>query len=208
MSRLIFRPARRQDSMTIAALFRISSDGVADYIWSQYDCPGLSLLAIGEQRYRRENTAFSYQNCTLAERDGRTLGMLHGFPIPRDSKPRPIADPILRAAGELEIPGSFYISSLAVFAGHRRLGIGSRLLELAHAKAWAEGHDGVSLICFAQNRSALRLYRRHGYVPVDSRPIEPHPMIHARGEALLMRRALTPEDARADDQGSNAAIAA
>lgn len=197
MSTLSFRPARLQDCMTIAALFRISSDGVADYIWSQVNCPGLSLLAIGEQRYRRENTAFSYQNCLLAERDGRTVGMLHSFPIPRDSRPIPVNDPILRAASELEVPGSLYISSLAVFPAHRGQGIGSSLLEHGHAKAQAEGYDCVSLICFEENRDSLRLYRRYGYEVVDRRTIEPHPLIHVSGDALLMRRALAPEGAMA-----------
>ncbi len=198
MTSLSFRPARRQDCMTIAALFRISSDGVADYIWSQVDCPGLSLLAIGEQRYRREDTAFSYQNCLLAERDGRSVGMLHSFPIPADSKPRPINDPILRAAAELEVPGSLYISSLAVFGPYRDQRVGTRLLEIGHAKAQAEGFDCVSLICFEQNAGALRLYRRLGYAVVDRRRIEPHPLIQVHGDALLLRRAVVPNDALTD----------
>ena len=190
MSTLIIRPARRQDSMTIAALFRLSSDGYADYIWSQHNCPGMSLLAIGAQRYRRENTAFSYQNCLLAERDGRTLGMLHSFAIPHDSRPTPVSDPVLRAVSELEVPGSLYISSLAVFADYRHQGIGSRLLAFGHAKARAEEHDWTSLICFEENQDALRLYEAFGYEIVDRRPLTPHPMIHVTGDALLMRRSV------------------
>ena len=208
MSTLIFRPAQREDCLTIAALFQISSDGYADYVWSQYDCPGLSLLAIGEQRYRRENTAFSYQNCVLAEDGGRVVGMLHSFPIPRDSQPTPAADPVLRGPSELEIPGSLYISSLAIFPGFRGRRIGSRLLDVAHAKAAAEGLTSVSLICLEENQGALRLYQRNGYEEVDRRPIVPHPLIHASGDALLMKRPIVPSTSLPANETTEAALAA
>ena len=43
MTDVIIRPARREDAGTIAALYRISSDGVADYIWSRLAEPGEAL---------------------------------------------------------------------------------------------------------------------------------------------------------------------
>src|SRR4051812_7901631 len=99
---LVLRAARLEDCRRIAELFEISSDGIADYVWSrlQGEYPGLSLLEIGERRYARENTAFSYQNCVVAERAGEVVGMLHSFVIePADGPPEAI-DPVLRPYAE------------------------------------------------------------------------------------------------------------
>jgi ribosomal protein S18 acetylase RimI-like enzyme len=187
----VLRAARPEDCRRIAELFEISSDGVADYVWSrlQEDYPGLSLLEIGERRYARENTAFSYQNCVVAERAGEVIGMLHAFVIEPAAGPSAAADidPVLRPYAELEVPGSLYISGLALVPGERGRGVGTRLLEIARERAQELGCPALSLICFAGNAGARRLYERHGFMAIDRRDIVPHPMIHDTGEALLMR---------------------
>lgn len=184
-----YRPARRGDCTDIARLFRIASGGVADYVWSQIQEPGVSLLETGERRYRRENTAFSYQNCTIAERGGAVLGMLHGFAMEVDPEPpADQSDPVLRPYSELEAPGSFYIAGLASYPEHRGRGIGGRLLALARDRARELGPESLSLIVFEQNQGAVRLYQRGGYREIDRRAIVPHPLIHAAGDAILMVR--------------------
>ncbi len=65
-----FRPARRSDARDIARLFQITSEGVADYIWSQLAEPGQALLDVGAIRYARDDVDFSYQNCLIAEAEG------------------------------------------------------------------------------------------------------------------------------------------
>ena len=69
----VLRPARPDDCRRIAELFRIASDGVADYVWSrlQDDYPGHALIEIGERRYARENTAFSYRTAWSPSRTAR-----------------------------------------------------------------------------------------------------------------------------------------
>ena len=73
------RKARRDDAREIATLFDIASDGLATYIWSKLQGPGQSLLDVGEARYARENTTFSYQNCMIAERESEIAGMMHCY---------------------------------------------------------------------------------------------------------------------------------
>lgn len=185
----VLRPARIEDCRRIAELFRISSDGIADYIWStlQDDYPGEASFEIGARRYARENTAFSYQNCVVAERDGEVVALLHAFVLAaNDGAPDDEVDPVLRPYAELEAPGSLYISALAAMPEWRGRGLGTRLLELARKRARTLGCPALSLICFAENRGARRLYERHGFRVVDRRAVVPHPMIHATGEALLM----------------------
>jgi GNAT superfamily N-acetyltransferase len=182
------RAARPDDCRRIAELFRISSDGIADYVWSrlQKEYPGLSLLEIGERRYARENTAFSYQNCVVAERAGEVVGMLHAFVIEPAAAATLEPDPVLRPYAELEVPGSLYVSGLALLPGERGRGVGARLLQVARERARELGCPEVSLICFAANEGARRLYAREGFRVIDRRAVAPHPMIHATGEALLM----------------------
>lgn len=70
------RPANRDDCRKIAELYSISSDGVADYIWTQLASPGEDILEVGARRYEREGILFSYQNCTIVEQAGEIIGML------------------------------------------------------------------------------------------------------------------------------------
>jgi len=186
-----FRPATRRDCPAIAELFLIASDGLAQYIWCQSDSRGLPLLEIGAQRYAREDVAFSFQNCVIAELFGTVAGMLHSFAM----EPSPgsgdecTPDPVLQPYSELEDPGSLYISALAVYPEYRGLGIGSRLLATADARAQRLGHSRVSLICFEQNHQAMSLYRRHGYAERDRRAVVPHPCLRYRdGDAVLLVR--------------------
>jgi ribosomal protein S18 acetylase RimI-like enzyme len=182
------RHARKDDCRRIAQLFRIASEGVADYVWSSLstDHPGLSLRDIGRMRYERENTAFSWQNCIVAEHAGEVVGLMHGFVMEASDQAGAPVDPVLRPYRELEVPGSFYISGLAVLPGHRDRGIGSSLLAVARERAHELGADELSLICFAANTGARRLYERHGLRVIDRRPIVPHPLIRVTGDALLM----------------------
>ena len=186
---ITLRQAVREDCARIARLFMMASDGIAEYIWSRVDAPGLSLLEIGERRYAREGTAFSYQNCVVAEKDGAVVGMLHSYPMQVQdcAEPRGESDPVLAPYAELEDYGSLYISALAVFHEYRNLGLGTRLLDEARRRARGLGLARTSLICFEKNARALRLYKRLGYYELGRRPIVPHPFLHYReGDAILL----------------------
>lgn len=188
----LLRPARPADCREIAALFLISSDGLAAYIWRQMDMPNLSLREIGARRYAREGVAFSYQNCLVAERRGTVAGMMHSFPIEVPTEGEATAaetDPVLRPYSELEDPGSLYISGIAVKKGQRGQGVGTRLLAMAEDRAWSLGLPRLSLICIEANRRAMSLYRRLGFREAARRPIVPHPSLeYSEGDAVLLVR--------------------
>lgn len=188
-----FRPATLVDVQVIAELFQISSEGVADYVWSTLaDDPeykGLELLDIGAKRYGREGIDFSYQNCDIAEIDDEPVGMLHAYPMGSDVGNVPDDyDPVLKPYMELEEANSLYISGLATFDKYRGRGIGTRLLDFAYRRARAEGLTKISLICFAENEGAYRLYSREGFVDRVRRPVVAHPLIQHGGDVVLMVR--------------------
>ena len=184
-----FRRARVEDCAKIAALYGISSDGVADYIWRKLAGPGEDPLEVGERRYAREDSVFSYKNCVVAEHNGEVIGMLVAFPMeskPDQGEPEGEEDPVLAPYGELERPGSYYVCGMALFPEHRGRGLGARMLGLAREEARRRGLAEMSLIVFEQNAGAKRLYERHGFREVDRRSVVPHELIRYTGDALLM----------------------
>jgi len=186
-----FRAATKGDDRKIAELFRVSSDGVADYVWSTLasEYSGLTPIEIGARRYAGEEGRFSYKNCIMAERGGEVIGMLCAFPIEEKNEEESsdeAADPILEPYERLEIPGNLYICSLAVFAEFRGMGLGTRMLSIARGQARERGLGVLSLLVFEQNAGAVRLYERDGFRVVDRAPVVPHDLIHYTGDVLLM----------------------
>jgi ribosomal protein S18 acetylase RimI-like enzyme len=207
----MFRSATVNDCYTIAQLFRIASDGVADYIWSTLtdDYPGLTPVEIGATRYASEESLFSYKNCVLAERNGNPIGMMLTFPIAESEHPEtPLEDknnpekndtnaepitsnePDVLAPYGLEALGSWYICALALFPEFRGQGIGTQFLAIANQQAAARGFSELSLLCFEQNTRAFKLYQRHGFSVIDRTEVVPHPLIHHTGDILLMTAAV------------------
>ncbi|GAB4446174.1 MAG: GNAT family N-acetyltransferase [Cyanobacteria bacterium J069] len=200
-SPISFRNAIADDSMTIARLFQIASDGVVDYIWQtqQPQYPGLTPLQIGATRYADPDNVFGYKNCVIAEQNREIVGMMTSFPIAPTAAESDTSlesslavaaelsgDPDVLAPYNLEAPGTWYICALAVFPEFRGRGIGSQLLKLAHQQAAEKGFQELSLLCFEQNAGALRLYQRNGFQERDRTAVVPHPLIHFTGDLLLL----------------------
>ncbi|KQT08960.1 GNAT family N-acetyltransferase [Ramlibacter sp. Leaf400] len=182
---LFLRPARKSECRRIAQFYRISSDGVADYIWTRMARPGEDILDVGRRRYEREGTPFSYENCKLVEHDGDAVGMLVAFPMEVDGESVE-TDPVLVPYSVLEEDRSYYICGIAVEETHRRKGIATMLLQEAERDCRRLGLSKLSLVVFEQNVPAVRLYEQHGYRETRRHPVVPHPLIHHTGDALLL----------------------
>ncbi|HCS06756.1 MAG TPA: GNAT family N-acetyltransferase [Pseudomonas sp.] len=188
---VLFRPAQRGDAREIARFFQITSEGGADYIWSLIAQPGEDLLEVGAARYAREGVNFSYENCLIAEHQGRVIGMMHSYVMRHDPHAEPVTDPVLASYADMEIPDTLYISSLALDEGWRNQGLGATFLQAAQARCDALGLDGLSLIDYAANTGARRFYERHGFHIVKTCQITPHPLFRVTGQAYLMSRPVT-----------------
>ena len=183
------RQARKDDSADIAKLFVVSSEGLAEYIWSKAARPGETAIEAGTRRYSRQGVAFSYENCLIAELDGATVGMAHCFAMQENANGEAESDPVLKPYSELEDYGSLYLSGLAVAEGCRNAGIGKALIEAVNQRARDLALARISLICFERNEGAMRLYHRLGFQEIDRRAVVPHPVLHTHdGDAVLLAR--------------------
>ena len=187
--RVDIRWADREEAGEIARLSMISSDGLAAHIWSRMDRPGFTLEQIGAARYARTGVASSFENCLVAVSDGRIVGMAHAFARGAAPGAPCETDPVLRPYSELGVPGSLFLSGLAVDADCRGRGLGSALMDRVERLAITRALPGVSLICFERNDRALAFFKRRGYCEIDRRPLVPHPALHYRdGDAILLLR--------------------
>lgn len=183
-----FRAAKREDCRTIAELYSISSDGVADYIWAKSVKPYEEILDVGERRYEREDSVFSYKNCTIVEVAGEIVGMMVAFPMQTSGEVD--EDPVLAPYSRLEEDNSYYICGMALFSEHRGKGIGHQFLALANQQAKLRRFNKVSLIVFEENTGAKRLYEEFGFKEVSREAIVAHPLIPHTGDAILMVKTL------------------
>lgn len=190
---ITYRPAVKGDARRIAELYSIASDGVSDYIWSKQAQAGDNLLDIGQQRYERRNTDFSYENCLVAEVDGSdVVAVLLAYEMQEDND-YVEEDPVLKPFWLLEEPKSFYIAGIAVDQHWRRLGIAKVLMQMVEDKCREQGLEKLSLIVFEANTIAREYYLRLGYREVMRKTIVPHPLIHYTGDALLLVKPLAVE---------------
>lgn len=72
-------------------------------------------MDVGQCRYERENSLFSYQNCILATQGKTIVGILVAFPMFADPRAEPEDDPVLAPCSKLEEDNSYYVCGVAVF---------------------------------------------------------------------------------------------
>ncbi|MGR9073623.1 MAG: GNAT family N-acetyltransferase [Gammaproteobacteria bacterium] len=188
-----FRHAEKSDCRYVAELIDIAGEGVPYWFWSrQAEKENKTPLQIGMERAAREDVDFSYRNAVFMEMQGRVAAMILGYKLPESTAEFDVeAYPeIARPFIELErlVPGSFYINALATYPEYRRLGCGSKLLNLAHDLAAEAGCELTSIEVYERNEGAVRLYRRQGFEIVDRRPVAMHSSQPYDGDIVLLTR--------------------
>ncbi|MBZ0325266.1 MAG: GNAT family N-acetyltransferase, partial [Alphaproteobacteria bacterium] len=82
--------------------------------------------------------------------------------------------------------GSWFVDVVAVLPDFRGRGIGVRLLADARRRADAAGRKTLSLIVSDANAGARRLYERHGFRVMDSRPMVKEGWVNPGRNWILM----------------------
>lgn len=207
MLNLTLRPAHPVDAEIVASLIEMAGDGIPTRLWARAARPGERPIDCGARMVAAPAGWFSHAHITVAERDGRLVGMaLRGCAGsiasasnltvgkgPGSGGDILALDPALaevHAALARMIPDSLHLAALATLPGNRGKGIGSALIEALSDEAARTGLTGLTTCVFAQNFSAFALYRRRGFVPRQHRTIAAHPCYPNGGEIVLMERGL------------------
>jgi ribosomal protein S18 acetylase RimI-like enzyme len=187
------RPAANGDCQNLAELVSLASGGVVDYLFHGL-IPGLSPVDVVVHGLRDHGSQHSYTNAVVAEINGTVAGMALSYPSSMhgitDEMRRFIPSDRLERLSEFfsaKVEDSWYVDAIGVFDGHRRKGIGIKLMKAAEETGRENGFECLSLICFADNSSALAMYRSLGYGVVRSVSLEGNEFIPHEGGCLLLR---------------------
>ena len=188
-----YRQGRKEDSYRIAELDSCASDGALDYLFHDL-VPGMTPIEIVASGLENDTDPHTFRNAIIAENAGEIIGMSLSFPAKyhamtdglRDFLP---ADRLehFREFFSTRVEGSYLLDTLCVDEEYRGRGIGSRLIELTKEIAKQAGYTVLSLIVFADNIAAQRLYRRNGFDVVKNIELKPHALIPHEGGCLLMK---------------------
>ena len=193
MKRDGMRAATVDDAPVLARLVNDAGEGMPLYLWSRMAGPDQSAWDVGRERAARETGSFSYRNATVVEHAGYAAGALIGYGI--GSAPEPIAPgmpSMFVPLQELEnlAPHTWYVNVLAVLPEYRSLGLGTRLLDLAHQTGIECRKRGMSIIVADSNERARRLYERCGYRELARRRMVKEDWVAEGQEWVLLVRPL------------------
>ncbi len=187
-----YREGRKEDCLRLAELVRMASGGVVDFLFHDL-VPGMTPVQIVARNLERDHPPHTYRNAIVAEDAGIIAGMALSYPshyhritegmrrvFPKERLDH-IAPYYMAPVGR-----SLFLDAIAVKSESRGKGIGSELLSLTKEKAKKGGYDAVSLIAFAENTNAIRLYKHHGFEVAEEIELSPHELILYRGGFLLM----------------------
>jgi ribosomal protein S18 acetylase RimI-like enzyme len=175
----VLRKARKEDAAGVLPLMMDAIGSIA-YSLTGEDSPE-EAMRVMEWFFCREENRLSYENVTVLEKEGQIAGFslaYHGsradvldepLKAALSARGKPAAA-IVREAGLDE----YYLDSLAVHSAFRGQGLGTLLLEEFEKQAVQAGWRKISLLAEEHNDGAQKLYKRMGFVPMDTLTVAGH----------------------------------
>ncbi|KAA0766980.1 GNAT family N-acetyltransferase [Bacillus sp. SH5-2] len=165
----MIRKATKTDAKLVAPLLYNALHEIAEKITGS--TVEANVLRGLEKWFVQENNRLSYENCLVAEQDGKVVGVIvvyHG------SDAEQLDAPIIRHLRELHEDESiilekeaeldeYYIDTLSVSNMYSGRGIGSKLIDAAELHAAEKGHEKIALLVNLENQRAFSLYEKLGY---------------------------------------------
>jgi len=168
------RPAVRGDKFWIAKAMRIASGGIVDFLFSDLSS-NLSVEQWLSLEIVRDNSPLSYKNTLIAVINNEIVGVVNAYPGECFSLPEknnfifsPNKVEILSPFYTVNLEYTFYIDTLFVQEKFRGKNIARTLLEEKFLLAKRNGFSVVSLYVWENNATAIALYRKLGFVLVQS----------------------------------------
>jgi len=182
----MIRKAVPEDAEKCSELTFMAGKAEFRYFFPIDDSEILRLLQVF---FRRKNNIFSRNNMWVEETDGTVRGVMLMIPGSQKKKmEQDITRSILEIMKISGIPAllkiiyrltcsrlfpqinddELYIDTIAVYPEHRRKKVASSLIEKATSTAAAVHLPKLSLIVKIDNRIGLEVYRKNGFVKMDS----------------------------------------
>ena len=191
---IIYRNARKEDSVRLAELDNIASGGAVEYLFRDL-IPNMSPVEIVATNYSEDRYPHSYRSAIVAEYDGHIVAMSLSFP----GSFHKITDEMTNffPAERIEhfkyffsapVEDCYLLDALCVDKQYRRKGIGEKLLELTELKAKSDGYATLSLLVWRDNVKALKFYDKNGFKKISSVELHYHELMPHKGGCLLMKK--------------------
>ena len=186
-----YRPARSTDAAAIAQLTMIAADGLVDFLLADL-VPNTSSEELLSSLIAQEQGEASYRNTEVAVMVEQVIGIAQSYAATRHRITDEMRD--FLPAERLEhltdffnsrVEDSWFLDTLAVAPAYQGQGIGRQLIERVKQQARDQGYPSVSLIAWADNQDAIRLYQRQEFQPVKSIQVTPHPLLPHSGAILF-----------------------
>ena len=188
-----YRQGKQDDCPRIAELDYIASGGAIEYLFHDL-LPNKSALQLVSDGLEQDIYPHTFHSCIVAEVDQKIIGMTLSYPaqfhcitdelvnfLPPDRLER------FREFYSTRVEGSYFLDAMCVDEIYRGRGIGKSLLEHTKIKASNEGYNELSLIVFADNAMAIKLYEKQGFKSIKNIKLDPHKIIPHNGGCLLMK---------------------
>lgn len=191
-----YRQGKKEDCPRIAELDYIASGGTVEYLFHDL-VPDKSAIQILSDGLEQDVYPHTFRSCIVAESGQKIIGMALSYPahfhcitdelvnfLPPDRLER------FREFYSTRAEGSYFLDAMCVDEMYQGAGIGKSLLEHTKINASSEGYNELSLIVFADNTRAIKLYEKQGFKSIKNIQLEPHKLIPHEGGCLLMKCAL------------------
>ena len=188
-----YRSGRTEDCPLIATLVNIASEGVIEFLFHGL-IPEMTPVQMVAHNLRSDSSHYSYKNAIVAEYNNNPVGVSLSYPshfhkiteemrqfLPEDRLEH------FKLFYTSRVEDSLFLNALCVEGEFRKKGIGAELISLTKKKAKKSGFTALSLMVFADNKDAQRLYRRCGFEVEKNVDLKTHELIPHEGGCLLMK---------------------
>ena len=191
--KVIYREGKKEDSLRIAELDNIASDGAIEFLFHDL-IPDMTPVQIVASNLENDSYPHSYRSVIVAEHDEIIIGMSLSFP----GKYHKITDEMknffphdrinhFKHFFSAPIGDSYFLDALCVDEKFRNRGIGSELIELTKKKARNEGYNSLGLLVFKDNSIAQNVYKKNGFDVIDWIDLPSHKLMPHEGGCVLMK---------------------
>lgn len=188
-----YRQGRKEDCQEIAKLDYIAADGAIEYLFHDL-VPSMTATEILANGLAQDVYPHTFKSTIVAEYENQIIGMALSYP----AKFHCITDELKSFLPEdrlahfkdfysSRVEGSYLLDAIAVDNKYRQKGIGKALLERTRKKALDEGYSELSLIVFADNKTAISFYNANSFKYVKAIDLKSHKLIPHESGCILMK---------------------